>query len=181
MKVVRTDTVYYFQRMLLPPWQRLLSHCPFPHHTDPELRNGARGEGRLMPTAAPSPWLRLGLTRCCYILADRTESKSAVLDTSGATEGPGRHGCRLELPGTGLHQEGKSHWASLTDVPPAPKHEGAACGVLSPSYLRFLLPEGRRYAGRRKETTSCTSVRSLRSVGPREVVWLQRNPCLSPI
>lgn len=37
-------------------------------------RKRARGEKRLMLTAAASAWLRLGLTSCCYRLAKRRES-----------------------------------------------------------------------------------------------------------
>lgn len=56
---------------------------PTSHRSRPE--KGGWGEGRLMLAAAPSPWLRLGLPRCYYTLADRRESKSAVSDTGGTT------------------------------------------------------------------------------------------------
>lgn len=185
MKVVRTNTVWVdFPRMLLLPWQQLLSHRLFQHHIDPGLRNGLWGGERLMLTAATSPWLGLGLSRCYHILADRRESKSAVSDTGGATFSA----VDSRTVAAALHylvetstRKGRAHWASLTDVPPAPKHEGVACWVLGPSSPWFLLQEGRCHAGRRKQTTSCTSVLSLRSVGPGEVVWLHRNPGRLPI
>lgn len=44
-------------------------------------RKGAWGVKRLMFTAAASPWLSLGLTRCYYRPAKRRESKSAASDT----------------------------------------------------------------------------------------------------
>lgn len=88
----------------------LLSHHLFRCQIDPGRaeRKRARGEKRLMLTAAASPWLRL--TTCCYRLAKKRESKSAASThfLSHRSKDHGCHLCWLELPGVDLPEGRKS-------------------------------------------------------------------------